>query len=190
MQRDYISGRLDHVCRWPRPRDLRQTPDILEPGQTPLGHLDVPKKSPRYDTEWMIESQPSGVGRTWNRIDGIDLLRGLSIVFVLMNHVNIRLLGAEAPDTKALPAQLIYTLVWNGQFAVQMFFSISGYLIASTSIRRWKGPEVLKIETFYLLRFARIAPLMILLLIILSGLHLAHVLGYVVSQYPTWRVHG
>jgi peptidoglycan/LPS O-acetylase OafA/YrhL len=94
----------------------------------------------------------------------------------------MRLLGAKVPYTKALPAQLIYTLVWNGQFAVQMFFVISGYLITSTSIRRWKGPETLKIKSFYLLRFARIAPLMILLLLILSGLHLAHVPGYVVSQ--------
>jgi peptidoglycan/LPS O-acetylase OafA/YrhL len=119
----------------------------------------------------MIESEPSGVGLTWNRIDGIDLLRGLSIVFVLMNHVNMGLLGAEVPYTNGLPAQLTYTLVWNGQFAVQMFFVISGYLITSTSIRRWKGPETLKIKSFYLLRFARIAPLMILLLLILSGLH-------------------
>jgi peptidoglycan/LPS O-acetylase OafA/YrhL len=122
------------------------------------------------------------VGRTWNRIDGIDLLRGLSIVFVLMNHVNMRLLGANVPYTKGLPAQLTYTLVWNGQFAVQMFFVISGYLITSTSIRRWNGLGTLKIKSFYLLRFSRIAPLMILLLFILSGLHLAHVPGYVISE--------
>ncbi len=129
----------------------------------------------------MIEAQPSGAGRTWNRIDGIDLLRGLSIVLVLMNHVNMRLLGAKVPYTEGIPAQLTYTLVWNGQFAVQMFFVISGYLITSTSIRRWTGPATLKIKSFYWLRIARIAPLMILLLLILSGLHLAGVPGYVVS---------
>jgi peptidoglycan/LPS O-acetylase OafA/YrhL len=99
-----------------------------------------------------------------------------------MNHVNMRLLGAHVPYTKGLPAQLIYTLVWNGQFAVQMFFVISGYLITSTSLRRWNKPETLEIRSFYLLRFARIAPLMILLLLILSGLHLAQVPGYIVSQ--------
>ena len=134
------------------------------------------------DTERMIDSQSPGVARTWNRIDGIDLLRGLSIVFVLLNHVNMRLLEAKVPYTKGLSSQLIDTLVWNGQFAVQMFFVISGYLITSTSIRRWKGPETLQIKTFYLLRFARIAPLMILLLLILIGLHLAHIPHYVVSQ--------
>ena len=130
----------------------------------------------------MIDSRLGSAGRSWNRIDGIDLLRGLSIVFVLMNHVNMRLLGAKVPYAHGLPAQMTYTLVWNGQAAVQMFFVISGYLITSTSIRRWKTPEGLDIKSFYLLRFARIAPLMILLLVILCGLHVAHVPGYVVSQ--------
>ena len=125
---------------------------------------------------------PESVRNTWQRIDGIDLLRGLSILFVLMNHVNMRLLGAHVPYTKGLPVQLTYTLVWNGQFAVQMFFVISGFLITSTSIRRWKEPGSLDVRSFYLLRFARIGPLMLLLLLILSGLHLAHVPDYVVSE--------
>ena len=117
----------------------------------------------------------------WNRIDGIDLLRGLSILFVLLNHVNMRLLFAKVPYTKNVPAQRTYTLGWNGQFAGQMFFVISGYLITSTSIRRWHTPAALQIRSFYLLRFARIAPLLLLLLLVLSGLHFAHVPGYIVS---------
>ena len=35
---------------------------------------------------------------------------------------------------------------------------------------------------FYQLRFARIAPLLFLLLVVLSGLHLAHVKGFVVTE--------
>ncbi len=147
-----------------------------------MNRLNLSRMPAVHDTERMIESQPTDVGRIWKRIDGIDLLRGLSIVFVLMNHVNMRLLGARVPYTKGLPAQLTYTLVWNGQFAVQMFFVVSGYLITSTSIRRWKGPTTLSIKSFYLLRFARIAPLMFLLLLILSGLHLARVPNYIVSS--------
>ena len=120
--------------------------------------------------------------RSWNRVDGIDLLRGLSILFVLMNHVNMRLLGAKLAYTRGLPPQLVYALVWNGGFAVQMFFAISGYLITSTSIRRWGTPAALSPRGFYLLRIARIAPLLLLLIALLSTLHLAGVPGYIVSQ--------
>ena len=130
----------------------------------------------------MTEREPPGHPHDWKRVDGIDLLRGLSIVLVLMNHVNMRLLFAKVPYTAGLPDQLVSSLVWNGQFAVQMFFVISGYLITSTSIRRWGAPGVLLAKEFYLLRFARIAPLMLLLLAILCALHFSHVPGYVVSS--------
>jgi peptidoglycan/LPS O-acetylase OafA/YrhL len=114
----------------------------------------------------MTATNPSLAPRAWNRIDGIDLLRGLSILFVLMNHVNMRLLFAHVPYTKGLPHQLVSSLVWNGQQGVQIFFVISGFLITSTSIRRWSSPSSLNLRDFYLLRFARIAPLMLLVLFI------------------------
>jgi peptidoglycan/LPS O-acetylase OafA/YrhL len=119
---------------------------------------------------------------SWTRLDGVDLLRGLAIFFVLMNHVNMRLLGAKVPYTHGLPPQLVYSLVWNGQFGVQIFFAVSGFLITSTTLRRWGGISNVNVRGFYQLRFARIAPLLLLLLAILSGLHLAHINGFVVSQ--------
>jgi peptidoglycan/LPS O-acetylase OafA/YrhL len=105
-----------------------------------------------------------------------------AIFFVLMNHVNMVLLGAKVPYSKGWPPQLTYSLVWNGQFAVQMFFVISGYLITSTTLRRWKSFREVSIRDFYILRFARIFPLLALLLLALSGLHLGHVNHFVVSQ--------
>jgi peptidoglycan/LPS O-acetylase OafA/YrhL len=111
----------------------------------------------------------------------VDLLRGLAIVFVLMNHVNMRLLGAKIPYTRGLPHQLVFSLVWNGQFGVQMFFVVSGFLITSTTFRRWGSLSAVSVRDFYWLRFARIAPLLILLLAVLSGLHFAHVKDFVVS---------
>jgi peptidoglycan/LPS O-acetylase OafA/YrhL len=124
---------------------------------------------------------PANLRRSWRRLDGVDLLRGLAIFFVLMNHVNMRLLGAKVPYTKGLPFQLVYSLVWNGQFGVQMFFVISGFLIASTTLRRWGSLSSVNVRDFYLLRFARIAPLLLLLLAILSALHFAHLKDFVVS---------
>ncbi len=35
----------------------------------------------------------------WTRLDGVDVLRGLAIFFVLMNHVNMRLFLAKIPYT-------------------------------------------------------------------------------------------
>jgi peptidoglycan/LPS O-acetylase OafA/YrhL len=117
----------------------------------------------------------------WNRLDGIDLLRGLSIFFVLMNHINIRLLGADVPYTDFLPAQLVHVLVWNAQLGVQMFFVVSGFLITSITIRRWGSLPQVSLRGFYLFRFARIAPLLFLLLAVLCSLHFAHIHRYVVT---------
>jgi peptidoglycan/LPS O-acetylase OafA/YrhL len=115
------------------------------------------------------------------RIDGVDLLRGLAVFFVLMNHVNMRLLGAEVPYTHGLPKQLVSSLVWNGQFGVQIFFAVSGFLITSTTIRRWGALSRVSMRGFYLMRFARIVPLLLLLLTLLSLLHFAHIKYFVVS---------
>lgn len=118
--------------------------------------------------------------RTPSRLDGVDALRGLAIFFVLMNHVNMMLRQAKIPYTAGLPDQLVSSLVWNGQFGVQIFFAVSGFLITSTSLRRWGALSRLSLRDFYRLRFARIAPLLILLLTVLSILHLAHLKNFVV----------
>jgi peptidoglycan/LPS O-acetylase OafA/YrhL len=120
--------------------------------------------------------------RIWPRMDGVDLLRGLAICLVLMNHVNMQLLGANVSYAQGLPRQVVSSLVWNGQFGVQIFFAISGFLITSTTLRRWGSVSSVNVIDFYRLRFARIAPLMMLLLLILSALHLAHVKGFVVAE--------
>ena len=119
--------------------------------------------------------------KSWYRVDGIDLLRGLAIFFVLMNHINMMLRGAKIPYTKGWPIQLTYSLIWNGQFAVQMFFVISGFLITATTLRRWGSLAEVKPKDFYRLRFARIFPLLALLLALLSLLHILHVEHFVVD---------
>lgn len=116
------------------------------------------------------------------RIVGIDLLRGLAIVFVLLNHIHMRLLGSSILYTKGWPTQLELSLVWNGQFAVQMFFVLSGFLITSTTLKRWHSFSEVRVLAFYKLRFARIAPLLALVLSLLSLLHGMHLHGFTVSE--------
>ncbi len=57
----------------------------------------------------------------------------------------------------------------------------SGFLITSTTLRRWGSLSNVSVRDFYLLRFARIAPLLVLLLAVLSALHAAGVGHFVVS---------
>jgi len=128
-----------------------------------------------------MDSAPSAIPtRSWTRLDGVDLLRALAIFFVLMNHVNMRLLIGKVPYLKGLSHQLANSLVWNGQPGVQIFFAVSGFLITSTALRRWGSLARVSVRDFYLLRFARIAPLLLVLLALLSVLHLAHLNDFVV----------
>jgi peptidoglycan/LPS O-acetylase OafA/YrhL len=122
------------------------------------------------------------VAHSWARLDGVDILRGFAIFFVLMNHVNMRLFLAKIPYTRGLPSQLVSSFVWNGQHGVQMFFAVSGFLITSTSIRRWGSLSRVSMRDFYALRFARIAPLLLLLLAVLCALHAAGLKDFVVSD--------
>jgi peptidoglycan/LPS O-acetylase OafA/YrhL len=120
------------------------------------------------------------VARRWARLDGVDLLRGLAIFLVLMNHVNMRLAIARVPYTQGMPEQLVRSLFWSGQLGVQIFFAVSGFLITSTALRRWGKLSGVGIRDFYLLRFSRIAPLLLLLLAMLSALHFAGLRDFIV----------
>ena len=117
---------------------------------------------------------------SWKRLDGIDLLRGLAIFLVLIDHVHIRLLVNKVPYNKIVPP-LAHFIGGNGELGVQIFFAVSGFLITSISIRRWTPLSQIKVRDFYRLRFARIAPLFLLLLTVLCGLHFAHVPYFVVT---------
>src|ERR1700748_4004260 len=114
----------------------------------------------------MAELSSEVQARSWSRVDGIDLLRGLAIFFVLMNHVNMQLLFAHVPYTRGLPKQLVWSLVWNGEQGVQIFFAVSGFLITATSLRRWERLDRVSVADFYRLRFARIPPLLLGLLLV------------------------
>jgi peptidoglycan/LPS O-acetylase OafA/YrhL len=66
----------------------------------------------------------------------VDVLRGLAILFVVLNHVHMRLAIADIPYVADTSKPLIASVVWNGQFGVQIFFAVSGFLITSTALRR------------------------------------------------------
>jgi peptidoglycan/LPS O-acetylase OafA/YrhL len=118
----------------------------------------------------------------WKRLDGVDVLRGLAILFVVLNHVHMRLAIAGISYVSDTYIPLIGCLVWNGQFGVQIFFAVSGFLITSTSLRRWGVLSSLSLRDFYLLRIARIVPMLLALLGVLTVLHYANVSPFVVPE--------
>ena len=128
----------------------------------------------------MISRDLPSTGAVSARIDGVDLLRGLAIFFVLMNHVNMRLVIAGVPYHQGLPDGLVTPLFWNGQPGVQMFFAVSSFLITSMTLKRWAALPNVNLRGFYLMRFARIAPLLFLLLAVLCVLHFTGLHDFVV----------
>jgi len=111
----------------------------------------------------------------------VDVLRGLAILFVVLNHVHMRLLITDIAYVADAHKQLVASLVWNGQFGVQIFFAVSGFLITSTALRRWGKLSNISVRDFYLLRLARIAPMLLALLAVLTVLHYANIAPFVVT---------
>ena len=117
------------------------------------------------------------------RFDGVDLLRGLSIIAVILLHGQIRLLYTYSISIQTLlPRRIFYALFWQGGNGVTVFFAISGFLITLTSLRRFGSLANMRAKTFYRIRFARIAPLLIVLLAVLSVLDLIHAEGFVINR--------
>jgi peptidoglycan/LPS O-acetylase OafA/YrhL len=104
---------------------------------------------------------------------GIDLLRGLAIVFVLLNHLGLpmRLPLKASALADVLPVRLLQALNYNGYEAVFVFFVISGFLIAGNALERWGSLARIDLTAFYVRRFARIVPCLVALLAVLALLH-------------------
>lgn len=124
-------------------------------------------------------------GRIAQRFDAIDTLRGISILAVVLLHINIRMRVAGFPFRSQFPPWLFHLLFTNGNNGVSVFFAISGFLITTTSIRRFGSLERVDPRTFYRIRFARIAPLLLFALLILSVLHLAGAPGFYIQPAKT-----
>jgi peptidoglycan/LPS O-acetylase OafA/YrhL len=117
-----------------------------------------------------------------SRNSGIDALRGLSILLVVLNHIGIRVGLAHTALGPYAPHWFWQGLNWNGNEAVIIFFVISGFLITGRALERWNDLRHIPVAAFYRLRGSRIVPLLVLLVLILSVCHLSGVPQYVIDR--------
>ena len=111
---------------------------------------------------------------------GIDCLRGLAILLVIVHHLALpfrlplgpSLLGEWAPQ------RLLDAIGFNGYEAVYVFFVISGFLIARSIIERDGGLGRVDLRRFYAARARRILPLLALVLACLAALGWMGVPGF------------
>src|SRR5579883_304281 len=116
-----------------------------------------------------------------NRNDFIDFIRGLSILCVILLHTNIWLPFADSHLGQMVPHAISNISFHSGYYGVIIFFVVSGFLNTNTSIKRWGNLSRIRVIEFYQIRFARIIPSLIGLLIILTMLHLMSVDGFIIK---------
>lgn len=114
-----------------------------------------------------------------SRFDTIDTLRGVSILSVILLHTWLRFTFGGFPIANGMPVWLGHLLFKNGGNGVTLFFAISGFLITLTSVRRFGSLAEMEPRTFYRIRFA---PLLLLILVVFSVLHLLKVEEFVIHQ--------
>lgn len=117
-----------------------------------------------------------------SRYEVIDLLRGIAILLVVIRHVQLRIPFENSQFLVNLPEHIMSAIFMSGNEGVRIFFVVSGFLITMNALNRYSNLGNLDARTFYVFRFARIAPCLIGLLLVLTVLHFWGVKGYVIHS--------
>lgn len=105
----------------------------------------------------------------------IDFLRGVAILAVLILHFNISYHLDQSALNHIFSVNFIKAAASNGNYGVTIFFVISGFLITSTSLERYGALGNIDTAGFYIFRFARIMPCLLLVLGLITLFSFLHI---------------
>lgn len=103
----------------------------------------------------------------------IDMLRGVSILLVMLLHYTLSYRLVSSPLQQWISVPTLRAILYNGNYGVSMFFVISGFLITSNIYARYQSLSGINAIHFYKLRLFRLYPLVVLALIVITVLGLA-----------------
>jgi peptidoglycan/LPS O-acetylase OafA/YrhL len=103
----------------------------------------------------------------------IDMLRGVSILLVMLLHYNLSYRLQSSPLQAWVSVPTLRTIFYNGNYGVSIFFVISGFLITSNIVGRYGSLAGIDVRHFYKLRFFRLYPLVVLALLMILVLGIA-----------------
>ena len=124
------------------------------------------------------QSMPASLPRN----HGIDSLRGLAILLVVLHHMGLRIALKSTALADLLPARVLNAFNYNGYEAVFVFFVISGFLIASHALARYGRLAQIDVRAFYVRRATRIVPCLVLLVAVLALLDGLGAKDYVIDR--------
>lgn len=95
-------------------------------------------------------------------IRGLDALRAISIVFVILNHAGIGLFftGNSFIEVHLYP-------LFSGETGVRVFFVISGFLITHLLLQERKQTGKIQLKNFFIRRFLKLFPPLLILFFLL-----------------------
>jgi peptidoglycan/LPS O-acetylase OafA/YrhL len=105
----------------------------------------------------------------------VDFLRGIAILLVMILHFHLAYHLENSALNKIFAVNFIKSVANNGNYGVTIFFVISGFLITLTSLERYGELRKIDVFSFYVFRFSRIMPCLILALSIIVLFNFFHV---------------